>query len=143
MEKLIFNQTPTVYLCSNVFINVPIILQYEKTPLIQVVSSEKAGYTIEIPIYNNDGVYLAKVVGARLFLTENGKKSGLKLLHPQNATVCELNGKPLFELRREGAAGLRPAAELYTNDGTFIKCSDKLSPIMTSSLSDLTWPRSG
>ena len=44
--------------------------------------------------------------------------------HPGHATVCELDGKTLFELVREDAAALRTQAELYTPDGSFIKCAD-------------------
>lgn len=67
MDTLIYQAHPTVELATNRFINVPIILQYEDTPLIQVVKAVSAGFTTEIPIYHSDGTYLAKVVGSRIF----------------------------------------------------------------------------
>jgi hypothetical protein len=105
---------------------VPTILQYDDTPLIQVVRVAEAGYTTEIPIYHSDGTYLAKVVGSQLYSTPEGQKAGVTLRHPRHATICELDGKTIFELIREDAAALRTQAELYTPDGSFIKCADKI-----------------
>ena len=68
MNELIFTSAPIVKLATNTFINVPIILQYEDIPLIQIIKTESAGFTTEIPIYHPDGTYLAKVVGSRLFI---------------------------------------------------------------------------
>jgi hypothetical protein len=39
--------------------------------------------------------------------------------------VCELDGKPVFELIRDGAAALKTRAELYTPNGSFIRCADE------------------
>lgn len=128
MDALIFVQTPEVNIATNTFIDVPVILQYEDTPLIEVTKLEKAGFTIQIPIYHPDGTYLAKVVGSRLFTTEDGKKAGLNLKYPKNMTICELEGKTLFEIHRVGAAALKAKAELYTPDGAFVKCSHDLMP---------------
>jgi hypothetical protein len=61
---------------------VPTILQYDDTPLIQVVRVAEAGYTTEIPIYHSDGTYLAKVVGSQLYSTPEGQKAGVTLRHP-------------------------------------------------------------
>jgi hypothetical protein len=121
VEKLIFQETPEVELGSNKFIAVPIILQFDDTPLIQVVTTEGAGFSTSIPIYHSDGTYLAKVVGSQIFKTPEGQKAGLKLLHPDLMTVCELNGQTLFELRRTSAASLKATAELYTPSGYFVK----------------------
>jgi hypothetical protein len=103
---------------------VPTILQYYDVPLISVVRAAKAGFTTEIPIYHSDGTYLAKVVGPQIYATDDGKKAGVTLRHPGHATVCELNGQTLFELIREDAAALKTRAELYTPNGSFIKCAD-------------------
>lgn len=116
---------PIVEFATNKFINTPVILQFEDKPLIEVVKSEAAGYDASMQIYNKDGVYLAKVVGSRLHLTPDGEKSGLKLLHPQGMTVCELNGKTLFEVRRSGPAALKAQAEIFTPNGLFIKSNDR------------------
>lgn len=74
MEKLIFQESPAVELCTNTFINVPIILQYDTTPLIEVVREQEAGHMVKIPIFHNDGTKLAVCKGSRLFLTEDGKR---------------------------------------------------------------------
>lgn len=128
MDTLVFFESPAVTIATNTFINVPVILQYEDTPLISIVKVEKAGYTTELPIYSADGAYLAKVVGSRLFTTEVGKKSGLILKYPKDMTVCELDGKTLFEIHRTGAAALKANAELFTPDGSFVKCHADLAP---------------
>lgn len=127
-DNLVFFQSPSVSIATNVFIDVPVILQYEDTPLIEVVRAEKAGFTTQIPIYHPDGTYIAKAVGSRLVTTENGEKAGLSLRHLKERTICELNGKTLFEIQREGAAALKASAELYTPDGAFVKCPLDLMP---------------
>jgi hypothetical protein len=127
MEPLIFQESPVVHLASNAFIEVPTVLQYDETPLIQVVRAAKAGFTTEIPVYHSDGTYLAKVVGSQIYPTDDGKKAGVTLRHLGHATICELNGKTIFEIIREEAAALRTQAELYTPDGSFIKCAENLA----------------
>ena len=121
MEKLIFQETPEVEFGSNKFTNVPTILQFDETPLIQVVKTQEAGFSTEIPIYHNDGTYLAKVVGSQIYKTVDGEKAGLELRHPDLMTVCELDGKTLFEIKRTSAVSLKAAAELYTPTGYFVK----------------------
>ncbi len=76
MDKLIFNESPAVEIATNTFIDVPIILQYEDTPLIEVVKTQEAGYTTQIPIYHSDDTYLAKAVESRLFTTLQADKAG-------------------------------------------------------------------
>jgi len=128
-EGLIFYKTPEVTVATNKFIRVPIILQYESTPLIEVVTAHKAGYTIQIPIYHPDGTYLAKAVGSRLFTTPAGDKANLILRYPQKGvTACELDGRTLFEIHRTAAAALNASAELHTPEGAFVKCSHDLTP---------------
>ena len=125
MDSLIYQQAPVVHIASNTFVEVPTVLQDDDTPLIQIVRAAKAGFTTEIPIYHSDGTYLAKVVGSQIYTTADGKKAGITLRHPGHATVCELDGKTLFEIVREDAAALKTQAELYTPDGSFIKCADQ------------------
>jgi hypothetical protein len=124
MDKLIFTQSPAVTIATNTFINVPVILQYEDTPLISIVQAQPAGYTTQIPIYHPDGTYLAKAVGSRLFPTPAGEKAGLKLEHPPKMTVCKLGDRTLFEIIREEAAALKTRAELHAPDGYFVKVTD-------------------
>lgn len=127
-DNLVFFQSPRVTVATNTFINVPTILQYEENPLIQIIHEVEAGFTIQIPIYHSDGTYIAKAVGSRLFTTDKGGKAGLALRYEKDKTVCELNGKTVFEIQRHGAAALRIAAELYTPDGAFVTCSSDLLP---------------
>ncbi len=121
---LVFKKTPEVELATNRFINVPVVLQYDETPLIEVVKEMDVGFSIQIPIYHSDGTYLAKLKGSQLYLTDEGKKAGVTLRHPDKMTVCEIDGKPVFELTRKDAAALKTQAELYTPDASFIRCSD-------------------
>jgi hypothetical protein len=122
MENLIFQQSPIVHFATNAFVNVPTILQYEQTPLIQVVRVADAGFTAEISIYHSDGTYLARVRGSQLYPTEAGKKVGVTLRHPDRGTVCELDGKLVFELTRTAAAALKTEAARCAADASFIKC---------------------
>jgi len=132
MESLVFHNHPAIELSTNTFINVPVILQYDELPLIEVVQTQDAGFTTQIPIYHPDGTYLSKAVGARLFLTEEGQRADLILEHPDRVTVCKLGEKILFEIHRRDAAALRTQAELYTPDGRFVKCSQSPTPELYS-----------
>ena len=127
-DKLFFLNSPAVEFGSNIFINVPIILQYDETPLIEVVQVEYAGFTSQFKVYNRDGIYIAKVKGSQLYLTEEGSKSNLSLRHPANKTVCELDGQTLFEIQRKDAASIRTQAELFTPDGRFMKVNENKFP---------------
>ena len=122
-EKFIFNEGPTVKFVSNTFINVPVILQFDDTPITSIEKDLTIPHSVSIPIHGPDGAYLAKYKASRLFLTEDGKKADLKLEHPQDMDVCTLDGKPLFELKRIAAAAINLEVELYTPTGYFIKCS--------------------
>ena len=75
MNELIFTQFPAVTIATNTFINCPVPLKFDDTNLIELIQEEKVGFTTQIPIYHPDGTYLAKVVGNRIFLTDDGKKS--------------------------------------------------------------------
>jgi len=132
IDKLIFSESPAINIATNTFIGVPTILQFEDTPLIEVIKLQEAGYTTQISIYHPDGTYLAKVVGSRLFATEQGKKAGVTLEHPHRKTVCKLGDKVLFEIVREEAAALKTRAELYTPDGFFVKVSESPQPELYS-----------
>ena len=127
-ESLIFFESPEVEYGGCFFIKVPIILEYDDTPLIEVVQEQAAGYTTKFEVYNRDGVYIAKVRGSQVYLTDDGRKANLKLRHPNKMTVCELDGQTIFEIRRKGAAALRTDAELFTPDGRFLKANDHGAP---------------
>ena len=127
-DLLFFASPPTIELCTNRFINVPVVLKYDDTALISVTQAERAGFTTEFAIYSPDGIYIAKVKGSRLFVTQDGRKANLSLRHPPNMTVCELDGQTLFEVHRKEPAALSTYAELYTPDGSFVKCGDNPRP---------------
>ncbi len=124
MEKLIYQTAPQVTFATNKFINVPVILQYDKTPLISIVKEQQLGFTTEIPIYHQDGTYLAKVNGTRIYPTEDGKSAGIAMRSLPDVTVCEMNGKTLFEIYHQKGDAFKTNAELYTPNGYFIKSSD-------------------
>jgi len=127
-DKLIFFESPEVEFAGCFFVDVPIILEYDDTPLIEVIQEQEAGYTTQFQVFNKDGIYIAKVKGSQIYLTEDGSKSNLKLSHPQGMTVCELDGQTIFEVRRKDAAALKTQAELFTPDGRFLKANDQGIP---------------
>src|SRR5688572_29776749 len=120
---LIFNPTDAVEFAGNTFINVPIILLFDDTPMVEMVVHEDVKRTTRFSIYNNDGVYLAKVVGPQLYLTADGEKAGLEVRHPDKMTVCTLGKQTLFEISRPTAAAIAISAELFTPTGGFIKAA--------------------
>lgn len=120
---LVFQSHPDVIIGSNTFRNVPTILQYADTPLIEVGKFEPAGYTTKFAVYHNDGTRVAIVKGSQIHLTPEGEKSSVRLRHEPNLTVCEFEGKPIYELRRDGAAALKGWAELYAPEGVLIKAN--------------------
>jgi hypothetical protein len=121
---IIFQSHPDVIIAGNTFRRCPIILQYEQTPIIEVGTFAEAGYTTRFSVFHNDGTKIAVIKGAQMFRTDEGKKAKLEFRYPQDATVCELEGKPIFELRRTGPTALKGWAELYAPEGVLIKVSD-------------------
>lgn len=130
MTDLIFSKSQAIELCSNIFIEVPVILKFDDTPLIEVIQHLDAGYTTCFNIYHNDGTKLAVAKGSRLFCTEAGKAIGVTLRHEDKLTVCEFGGSTAFELRRDAAAAIKAHAELYTPTGQFIKCHDDMPALL-------------
>ncbi len=123
-NTLIFQTSPRVTIATNTFINVPVILKYEDINLIEIVKEERVGLTTQITIYHQDGTYLAKVTGNRLYLTEEGKKTGLKIVKHQGLWVCTMDKQTLFEIQQGPGDAFKTKAELYTPDGYFVKCTD-------------------
>jgi len=133
MDKLIFQTSPAVTLSTNLFINVPIVLQYDDTPLISIIKEHSLGFTTEIPIFHPDGTYLAKVNGTRVYATKDGEKAGIKMNYPKGMTVCEMDGKMLFEITHEKGDAFKTQAELYTPTGFFVKSTDTPIPQLINS----------
>jgi hypothetical protein len=130
MDKLVFQKIPAVDLGSNLFINCPTILQFDDDPLIEIVRLQNAGFSTSIPIYHQDGTYLARVVGSQIYATEEGKKAKVQLSHPQGKTVCKTENQILFEITRQDASALKTTAELYTPSGHFVKYSNAYPSII-------------
>lgn len=131
-NRLIYQNSPEVTLASNKFIDVPVILQHDETPLISVVRGENLTYSTEIPIFHADGTYLAKVNGTRVFKTAAGEKAGIVLRDLPQITVCELDGRTIFEIRHERGDAFRTTAELYSANGYFVKCPENSLPQLLS-----------
>jgi hypothetical protein len=128
IERLVYQSSPIVTLATNRFINVPIVFQYESTPMIEVIKEAELGYTSSIPIYNQDGTYLAKVKGTRIFSTEAGSKAGLVIQKYSDRTVCKMEKKVLFEIFHQAGDAFKIYAELHTPDGFFVKFEDDPLP---------------
>jgi len=122
-NMLVFNPGAVVRFGGNSFINVPILLQVDDTPIVETVQEQNLSRTTQFAIFNQDGVYLAKVVGTRIFPTADGEKAGISLRHPDKLTVCEMQGKTLFEVKRDSAAAVAVSAELYSPGGLFVKAN--------------------
>jgi hypothetical protein len=128
MDQLVFQTSPTVTLATNQFTKVPVILQYDDTPLISIVKEQQLGYTTEIPIFHADGTYLAKVKGTRVFTTNAGDLAAIKIRQVQGMTICEMDGKTLFEITHQTGDSFRTQAELYTPTGYFVKSTNSPTP---------------
>lgn len=124
MENTItFQSHPDVIIGSNTFRNVPTILQYEDTPLLEVGKFEPVGYTTRFAVFDDSGVKIAVVEGGKITVTPEGAKARITCRHEPDLTVCELEGKPILELRRRGTQALNAAAELYAPEGVLIKAN--------------------
>lgn len=128
MDTLTFQKIPVVTLATNTFINVPIILKYEDLNLMEIIKEMGVNFEVQIPIFHPDGTYLAKVKGNRIFPTEDGKKAGITLEKKVGITVCQMNKQTLFEIHHQTGESFKAYAELYTNDGYFVKCTDNPKP---------------
>ena len=126
--KLVFQSSPSITVATNTFINVPVILKYEDTPLIEVIKEQGIGFTTQIPIYHSDGTYLAKVKGNRVYPTEAGEKANIDIRDQQGKFICSLDNKVMFELTHGVGDAFKASAELYTPDGYFVKCMDAPKP---------------
>ena len=126
--ELVFQSSPRMIVATNTFINVPIILKYEDTPLMEVIKEQGVGFTTQIPIYHSDGAYLAKVKGNRVYPTEAGKKANIEIRDTPGKFICSLENKVMFELSHGVGEEFKADAELYAPDGCFVKCSDSPKP---------------
>jgi len=123
--KLYYQSSPSITVATNTFINVPVVLKYEDTPLIELIREQGIGFTTQIPIYHSDGTYLAKVKGNRIYPTEAGKKANIEIRNTPGKFICSLENKVMFELSHRVGEAFKANAELYTPDGYFVKWSDE------------------
>jgi len=127
INTLFFRPDTKIVVSTNTFINVPIILKYEETNLIETIRETPINFTSQIRIYHPDGTYLTKAKGNRLFPTPESVKAGVVMEEYLGLTVCKMNGKTLFELRHRTGEYFKTTAELFTNDGCFVKTHDSIS----------------
>ena len=126
--KLVFSKSSAITVATNTFINVPVIVQYDDTPLIEVVNQQALEFTTQLSVFHPDGTYLAKVKGNRVFPTEEGKKSKIDVITESSKFVCTLEGNPIFELSHQTGEKFKADAELYTPTGYFVKFDDRPQP---------------
>jgi hypothetical protein len=127
---VIFQECPDFQLGTLTFRNVPTIIQFCDTPLLQVGQFAEAGYTTQFHIFHRDGTDLAIVKGANIFKTPDGERVGLALRNEPQLIVCELDGQTLFELRHIEASALRGWAELYTPTGLLVRAKVPLDSVV-------------
>ncbi|HUW95515.1 MAG TPA: hypothetical protein VMW58_06985 [Anaerolineae bacterium] len=126
--QLYYQSSPHVTIASNTFVNVPVVLKYEDTPLLEVVRQQPLGFTTQVPLYHSDGTYLAKVKGNRVYPTQAGKKARIRIRDLPGKFVCTLEGRVLFELSHGVGDEFKADAELYAPDGYLVRCSDAPLP---------------
>jgi len=132
-QSLVFAESPAVTFATNTFVNVPVILKYGDTPLIEVVGALDAGFTTQFVIYDDSGTKMAVVKGTQIYLTSEGERDSIELRHPQGKTICERGSQTLFELERIGPAAFKAAAELYSPDGRFVVAQHDVMPALFES----------
>lgn len=131
IESLVYQNHPIVTIGTNTFIESPLILAFEGTPLIEIVQEiDLGGYTPKVPIFHPDGTQIAVIKGTRVYLTEEGRKVGIAIDKLQEVTFCKMENQTLFEIRHSSADTFLMYAELYTPEGYFIKYSDNPNPVL-------------
>ncbi len=130
INKLIFSNQYRFELASNTFVGVPVILKYEDINLIEIIKETTVEYTTKIPIFHSDGTHLADAKGNRIYKTDAGKKAGIDMIINPGLWACTLEGKTIFEIRQRNPDSFRTTAELYTNDGYFVKVLNAPKPIL-------------
>jgi hypothetical protein len=122
---LLFQTHPAVTFATNEFVNVPIILQWETIPLVEICQIVSGGYGARINVYNKDGAKIAVVKGSQIYLTKDGEKSSFIPRFEPNLTALTLDGKTILELRRDKAVALKGSAELYTDEGILVRAVEE------------------
>lgn len=120
-DDLVFTRSPVVRYGTNIFINTPVILQYDDIPLIEVVQTRQHDFTSQFTIFDADGGFSTRVRGRRLFPVDNGPTDNIDIrqLRP-GVWVCRQEDKTLFEIRGLDD-GWEVDCELFTPDGRLIR----------------------
>lgn len=126
INSLIFGQRSVIRYGGNIFINVPVVLQVDDVPLIEIIKNNEISWTTRFSLYHSDGAKLAEVVGTRLFLTHAGEKAGVEMQFRSRLTCCALGDKILFEVLRTAAASLVITAELYSPTGVLVRSTGEV-----------------
>ncbi len=145
VNSQIFSHGAVVRYGGNYFIKVPILLQVDGTPLIEVIINDAISRTTQFTVFGSDGANLATVVGTRLHRTREGEQAGLEVKYPSRMIVCTIGDKVMFEVRRVAAASLAISAEIYSPTGLLVRAdatvpfatiSKEGSPIASGSISE-------
>jgi hypothetical protein len=131
MESLIFQEHPDVIIASNTFRNIPIIIQYNDTPILSVDNTVGVGYMAKYPVYLSDGTQIAVVKGSSIHYVKE-KTPRVDLVQEPQLTVCKVDGKPILELRRTAPQAFKAWGELYAPEGVIIKALDSLSGFLNN-----------
>lgn len=123
MNELVFHENSAILLGTNIFKNVPILLQFEATPLIQVIDDLELGKTTNIDVYHSDGTMLAKVKGTRIYKTKAGETADLNIEKYRDATICKLGDRTILEIEHSEGDLFKVSAELHTADGYLVGVS--------------------
>jgi hypothetical protein len=59
MTDVTFQESPLITIGKSTFKNVPVVIQYEETPPVEVSQFETAGFTTRFTIYHPDGTKIA------------------------------------------------------------------------------------
>lgn len=107
-------------MAANTFAEVPVIVQYENTPLIRVIRDPQGAYMPEILVCHSDGTPLATVVGTSISTARDRDRAAITVSSTDGMTICTVAGRTAFQMRRDDAATLKVQAELYTPDGSLV-----------------------
>ena len=87
-DTLLFVNWPKVSMGSNTFIDVPTILKYDSLNMIEIIKEPGYGYTVQIPIFDAEGTYLATAKGNNLITTAESEIGDLTLDQDNDTTKC-------------------------------------------------------
>ena len=123
-----FDSPPEIVLATNTFINIPVVLKYDETPLIEMIHTQDFGFTTRVHIYHSDGSPIGNVTGKRLFLVNEEKQVAIDIKETTDKLTCRLLNKVVFQIASSKEASLNMMCELYIPGGYMVKCSGWSKP---------------